>query len=135
MLAAEHLVLNLDDAATKRQLLTRIGALRRLWRLELVRYRPRRTDRQNRWYWPCIVGAFAQYLNEQDYEVTSPEQAHEILKAKFLTVDVVHKQTGNVLGQRVRSTTELDVEEFTGYAERCRAWLLEFFGIMVPDPE
>lgn len=131
----ESSLCNLDNATEKRALLVRIGALRGPWRVELTHYRARRSDRQNRWYWPCVVTAFAQYLTEQDFEITTKEQAHEVLKAKFVTVDVINKSTGEILGQRVRSTTELSTAEFSDYCERCRAWLLEFFGIVVPDPE
>jgi hypothetical protein len=128
-------LINFDDAGAKRELLSRLGALRGPYRVEVTRLRPRRTDRQNRWYWPAIVTPFAQYLSAQDYDVTSPEQAHAILKERFLRIEVVNKTTGEVIGQRVRSTTELSIEEFGDYCDRCAAWLSEFFGIVIqPGP-
>lgn len=131
----EQFVCNFDNAADKRMVLRRIGTLSGLWRLELMPYRARRTDAQNRYYWGVLVAAFRDYLNQQDYEITRAEQVHELLKCKLLTVDVANPATGEIIGQRVRSTTELSVEEFTDYVERARAWLLDFFGIIVPDPE
>ena len=130
-MATEQHMLNADDIQQKRALLAHIGALRGRWRVELTHFRPRRTDRQNAFYWPAIVTPLADYLSAQDYDVTTTQQAHEILKARFLTVDVVHKETGRVVGQRVRSTTELSIEDFATYCDRCSAWLGEFFGIAV----
>jgi hypothetical protein len=77
---------------------------------------------------------FADFLAAQDYEMNTPEEAHEILKAKLLTRPVVRPDTGEIIGRIVRSTTELSTEEMTDYIERCRAWLLDFFGIMTNDP-
>lgn len=131
----EQFVCNFDNVTDKRLVLRRIGTLSGLWRIELVRYRARRTDAQNRYYFGVLVTAFADYLSEQDYEITTREHAHELIKGKFLIVDVVHPTTGESIGRRVRSTTELSVEEFSEYIDRCRAWLLDFFGIIVPDPE
>jgi hypothetical protein len=56
------------------------------------------------------------------------------LKAKFLTRPVVRPDTGELIGRIVRSTTDLSTEEMTDYIERCRAWLLDFFGVMTNDP-
>lgn len=127
----ESAVVNMDDLAAKRALLSKLGTLRGEWRIELVKYRPRRSDRQNRFYWPAIVAPLAQRMAEDDYDVTTPEQAHEILKARFLTVPVVNKTTGEILGNRVRSTTELTTEEFADYVDRCAAFMADYFGIVV----
>lgn len=130
-MATEQHILDCANIAQKRALLSRIGALRGHWRIELTHYRPRRGEKANAFYWAAIVTPFADHLTAQDYDVTTPEQAHEILKQRFLSVDVVNKGTGQVVGQRVRSTTELDVGEFALYVERCQAWLSEFFGLVL----
>ncbi len=130
----ESLLIDFDNVTQKRSVLTRLGVLKGQWRVELIPYRARRSDQQNKWYHPCIVGALFQFLREQDYDITHPDDAHEILKAKFLTVDVLDPQTGQVIGKRVRSTTTLSTAEFSDYCDRCRAWMLDFFGIVCPDP-
>lgn len=127
----EQHILDCANLEQKRALLSRIGALRGRWRVELTHFRPRRTEKQNAFYWPGVVVPFADYLSAQDYDITTAEQAHEILKARFLTVDVVNKETGETIGTRVRSTTELDIGEFQLYVERCQSWLSEFFGLVL----
>ena len=124
-----------DDATQRRTTLAHLVALRGRWRLTLTPFRVRRTDAQNAYYWAVIVELFYEFLRAQDWSISSPTDAHEILKSKFLTVDVVHPQTGETIGQRVRSTTELNVEQMSDYLERCRHWLQEFFGLVLPDAE
>lgn len=118
-----------------REIADRLAEFSGLYRIEISPARNQRSNRQNRWYWGCIVAAFADYCNEQDYEITEPDQAHEFLKARFLAVTVRCRDTGEVIGRRVRSTTELDTAQFADYCERCRSWLADFFGIVVPDPD
>lgn len=126
--------MDLDDIGNKRQLMAQIGTLTGLYRIEIEPARDVRSNRQNRWYWGCIVEALAQYMCEQDYDITGPYEVHEFLKARFLAVTVKDRKTGEVIGRRVRSTTELDTAQFSEYCERCRAWLADFFGIVVEDP-
>jgi hypothetical protein len=130
----EH-VIDFDQLPQKRAVLSRIGTLRGRYRLELTPYRQRRSDRQNRYYFPCVCKPLSDYLSEGDYDVTTVEQAHAILKERFLTCDVVNKRTGEVIGRRVRSTTELSTVEFAEFVERSRAFLLDFFGIVTVDPD
>lgn len=130
----ESAIVDFSNTDAKRALLSRLGALRGRYRVEVVKFRPRRSLAQNAYYWGCITTPLANWLSEQEAEPVEPEAAHGILAAKFLTIDVVDKRTGEVLGQRVRSTTELSTLEFMDYCERARAWLAEFFGIIVPDP-
>lgn len=129
----EQLLCDFDNVAEKRALLTRLGVLRGPWRVELSRYRETRSTAANRYYWGVVVAAFYNFLREQDYAVNHPEDAHELLKAKFLKRDVVDPATGEIIETITRSTARLDVGEFADYLTRCRAWLLDFFGIILPD--
>ena len=135
MAQSSKTVINFDDVDQKRKLLIHLGTLRGRWRVEIKPDRAQRSSAQNRWYWSCLATPLAQYLSEQDYDITSAEQAHEILRARFLTVDVVNRATGEVVGQRVRSSTELDTAQFADFCERSRTWMADFFNIIVPDPE
>ncbi len=70
--------------------------------------RPKRTDRQNRYYWGVYLPLIAKEKNEPDID-----RLHELFRGKFLTQGVV-----DVLGEKVRmkrSTTELGVGEFCDY--------------------
>src|SRR3990167_3660491 len=72
--------------------------------------RPKRTDRQNRYYWGVYLPLIAKEKNESDLD-----RLHELFKGKFLTTGVVE-----VLGEKVRmkrSTTELSVSEFSEYIQ------------------
>jgi hypothetical protein len=130
---SESLILNLSDRRAKQSLMAHLAGLQGEWRIELCRYRARRTDAQNRFYHPCLCKPLADFLTEQG-QPTTMEEAHEILKHKFLRVSVVHPETGEFIGERTRSTTTLDVAEFSEYIEQCMAWLADTFGIVCPDP-
>jgi hypothetical protein len=125
------IIADMSDRAIKSKVMAQVGAFQGEWRIEAKRYRPRRTDRQNRYYWPCFVNAFGEYLREQGNDLSN-DQAHEILKAKFLRVAVVDQQTGERF-VFVRSTTTLNTVEFNEYLDKCAATLAEI-GITVPDP-
>lgn len=127
--------LNMDEPENKRRLMSKVGLLRGWWEVEISPRRNTRSLQQNKWYWSQIVAPLAEYLSDQDYNVTTSEEAHELLKARFLATTVFCKRTGDVLCRRVRSTTELTTEEFADYCERCRAWLSDFFNLQIQDPD
>lgn len=104
-----------------------------LWRIEICQHRQRRTDRQNRYYWPCFVAPFAKWLTENWGENYTAEQAHEILKARFLTVEKVDPNTGELF-TFIRSTTDLDTVEFNRYLDQCGEFLATYCGFVVPEP-
>lgn len=128
-------ILNLDDRDMKRRFIGWIGTLAGAYEVDVKPRRDTRSLRQNAWYWSCIVAPLADFLAAQDYELCSIGDAHEILKAKFLTDPVVNPATGEVVASRTRSTTDLTTAEFANYCDRARAWLWDFFGIHTNDPE
>ena len=113
-----------------------INALRKLrgrYRFDIRKHRARRSDRQNRYYWPCFVHVLGGYLRDQG-ETTTDNEAHEILKHKFLQMSVMADHATGEMVEYTRSTTELDTSEFNEYLDRCAHWLSDFFGIIVPEP-
>jgi hypothetical protein len=128
-----QVVIDMTRPAEKQMILEFVRKLDGMHRVEIVKYRPRRTDSQNRYYWPCVVQPFADFLRAQGQTITD-EQAHDLMKAKFLTISVINPGSGEVIGERVRSTTELKVEEFGEYLEKVMAWLADMFGIECPIP-
>lgn len=124
-------VLDMDDAKIRAKAINRLRDMRGRWRFDVVRYRPRRSDRQNRYYHPCIVSPFGELLREAGNDYTN-EDAHELLKHKFLRGEWINEKTGEVCTY-TRSTTKLDTAEFNDYLDRCAAWLAEL-GVEVPDP-
>lgn len=103
-------------------------------RIEILNYRPRRSDRQNNAYWDMVCEPFADWLTIEWGEPFTKEDAHDQLRRQFLRKDCVHPVTGEV-AERVRSTTELDTAEFSEYFDRCRDLLAQMCGIIVEDPD
>lgn len=126
-------IVNMSDPKSKNFLLSHMRELDGTWRVELVRHRPRRSDRQNRWYWPCFVASFGDWLRAQGDDYTDQE-AHEFLRGKFLRRTVVNNETGEIIGDTVTSTASLTTAEFNEYLDKCAAWLAEFTGAVIPEP-
>lgn len=91
-----------------------------------------RTSQQNR-YIHRLFTIFTQALNELGNDFTMA-QVKGICAAKFLVVEEVEKSTGEVIGERIRSTTELNTVEFNEYFEKIIAWAATVFGIVLPLP-
>jgi hypothetical protein len=134
----ETLIVNFARQAERELLWSKLRMLVGTWRLELTQYRPRRTDRQNRYYWPAFVAPFGNFLRGCDLEVAgsliTDLKAHEILKFKFLRETAFHPLTGELIGDLTRSSTGLSIPEFNDYLDRCGAYLLTEFDIEVPQP-
>lgn len=126
--------IDFDNEKHKRVLYESMKGLHGPHRVRISESRSGRTNAQNAWYWATTVTGLQNFLNEQGEPYTK-EQAHEILKAKFLSEPVPDPNTGEVLTWRVKSTTELTTKEFAEYHDNCRNWLREMFGIDTPNPE
>lgn len=96
--------------------------------VEIRKHVRKRSLEQNKLYWKCIVERVWQLMNAQGNAYTR-EQAHDFLRDMHLRVEVVNPLTGEIMGHRTMSTTELSVEEFTEYIEKCNVWCCEFFGV------
>jgi hypothetical protein len=110
-----------------------VETLRGRHRVSICPFRPRRSDRQLRYYWPAFVQPLARWLCENWGEPHEPEDAHEILKGRFLRVERVDRRTGEVF-LRVGSTGDLDTARFNRYLDDCANFLAEYCGIEVPPP-
>lgn len=126
-------VVDCDNAALRARLGAYVERLRGRQRIEIVRYRPRRSDRQNAYYWPCIVEPFAQWLSEHWGENFTADDAHAILKGRLLVREFVDPATGELFS-RVGSTADLTTLEFSQYVDRAKQLLLEYCEIAVPPP-
>ena len=122
--------IDLSDRESKRRLLADIGPLQGMYEVEIEPRKLTRTLAQNRLWHAAIVKPFFEFLYEQDYDISNKDQAHELLKEKFLRVPVINKATGEELMWRTRSTTELDIAEFCRLVDAAAAWLDQTFGII-----
>lgn len=85
--------------------------------------KPKRSTSQNSYYWGCVLPTISAETGEE------VEDLHELFKQRFL---VNGKKM--VRGHEIvvyRSTTELNVGEFSDFISRIEVWT----GIHIPTPE
>lgn len=71
-------------------------------------------------------------LNELGNKFTMQE-VKDMMKAKFLLEDVVNKETGECLGQKIKPTSSLNKLEMVDFIEAIIMWADEL-GIVIPRP-
>jgi hypothetical protein len=130
----KELILDLSNFQVKAQLLNHIRSLEGKFRIKIVKEHKRRSDQQNSYYHAVIVDLFGDWLRENGYDLTN-DDAHEMLRDRFLREDVIAPATGEIIGSRNKSTTKLSTVEFIEYNEKCAQWMAEFCGIVVPPPD
>lgn len=91
--------------------------------ITIRKWRGRRTDNANRYYWGVVVALIAEHCG---YD---PEECHDALKLLFLTD---HGSEGPL--PHVKSTASLNTTEFCDYIDRVRAWAATDLGVVIPDP-
>lgn len=84
----------------------------------LRRRRQKRSNHANRFYWGYVLTAIAEATGY------TKDEAHDALKYQFLRED------GDSPLVKVRSTTDLSVQEFSEYLERVMAFGATTFGIV-----
>lgn len=93
----------------------------------------KRTSPQNRYYWGVIVFYWSEILTQEYGEQITTAQTHEFLKSNFNFVELVNKETGEILRLQ-KSTTENKTLEMEEYHKICRDKALEFFNVTIPLP-
>ncbi len=133
MTGKKEYILDMDNPREKQMALDLLRGLTGIHRLEICKHRPRRSDRQNRYYWPCFVKPFGDYLREHGNKHFNDEMAHEVLKRMFLEASAINDETGEAYTY-VRSTTDLNTSEFNEYLDKCASFLAIDCGFIVADP-
>lgn len=131
-MSATVLQIDFNSEPERHMLYKKLRQLRGVYRVEVCRWRPRRSDRQNRRYWPAMVVPFAEFLREQGQVVTELE-AHELIKHKLLRKTWQDPKTGE-RHDYTQSSTDLNLEEFTAFTQAVECWLSDF-GIVVDEVE
>ena len=94
----------------------------------------KRSSQANRYYWGVVVELIGRGLKDAGWDPRecTPESVHETLRMRFLSTD---KAIGNdAVITRLRSTTELDKEEFGAYLEHCIRFAAEYLNVVIPEP-
>src|SRR5687767_13043141 len=89
-----------------------------LWWFELRRCRNQRSLSQLAYYWAVVLVDVAAGMSEAWGETVTPEQVHEFCRNAFLARDIINRNTGEVRGQTVPSTSSLDTNEFSEYLDK-----------------
>ena len=99
--------------------------------LTIERESRKRTLQQNKRYFGAIVGAWLLILKGLGYREYDAQTAHEMLASRFLTIEVFNNNTGEIIGRRVRSTTELNTIDFNNFMDQAEQYLLEEWGVTI----
>ena len=111
-----------------------LDGLKGKWRIDFKRYRPRRSDAQNAYYWGVMIPHVKEGLAEAWGESLSSDEVHEYLKSLFLTKPIVNRRSGELVGTRPGSSSKLDVGEFIEYSDKVILWAAEYLGVEIPSP-
>jgi len=87
------------------------------------KYRRKRSLPQNAYFHGVVCLILG---NEWGYTV---DEAHSAISVEFLTISEEGKP------DRIRSTTDLDTEEFTQFIESVKIWAAQEFNVYIPDAE
>jgi hypothetical protein len=101
-------------------------------RITLEKVSAKRSLQQNA-YLHLLFTIFTESLNELGNDFTMDE-VKELCKAKFALIDVMNKDTGECLGQRIKGTSEMTKTELNLFIENIIRWAADYFSIVLPYP-
>lgn len=103
--------------------------------LTVDEWKDKRSNPQNRYYRGVICELIGDALKDSGWEPKecSNDAVHAMLKLRFLKEDRPIGKDGEFLTV-VKSTTELDKEEFGAYIEHCIRFAAEYLNVVIPEP-
>lgn len=106
------------------------GNINRRVVVDLKRWHPVRSNQQNKavmGYWMSII------MEELGNRAHDKDSLYYAIKGECFYIEHVNKKTGAIL-KEPRKTSNLDTAEYSKFMETFRAYVLDFFGIFLPDP-
>ena len=91
-----------------------------------------RSVEQNAYYWGVVVPLVQSGLTDAGWQF-GKQETHDLLKAKFLQIEKVNKDTGVVI-KSVGTTTTITTTEFMDFVASVQQWAAEFLNVQIPDP-
>jgi hypothetical protein len=91
----------------------------------------KRSLSQNAYYHGCIIPIVRQGFKDLGH-LLSNDETHLFLKNRFLKVELI-SEDGEVLGERIKSTTELTKGEFIEYINQIQQFGAEILNVYIPD--
>lgn len=101
--------------------------------LTLEKRSKKRSNPQNSYLWSVVYGCARKAFMDIGYVLTLDE-VHKTFQEKFLKTDIVHPDTGEIIANKIKSTTELDTFEFNEYFEAIIRWCAEYLSVEIPYP-
>ena len=93
-----------------------------------------RSNQQNRYLHAAFTILSTELINYTGDERYTAVMVKDIVKCKFLTVDMINESSGEVIGTRIKSTAELSTLEMNEFIENMIRWAAEQFNITIPYP-
>lgn len=101
--------------------------------IKIEKARKKRSNPQNAYYHSVVIPLVQQGLKDTG-NIMTRENVHDLLKLRFLKIQVnVNESTGEFI-ERIKSTTELSTSEMMDYIAEIQQFSAEYFGIVIPDP-
>lgn len=100
--------------------------------IKINKFSSKRSLPQNS-YQHLLYSIFRDALNDLGNEFTMQE-VKDLCKYKFLLIDVINEETGEVIGKRIKGTSELSKVETMEYLDKIIEWAKESFNIKLPLP-
>lgn len=98
--------------------------------VEMKRWHPVRSNQQNRavlGYWMTII------MDEIGHHAHDKDSLYYAIKTECFYAEIVNEKTGQTI-KVPKKTSNLDKAEYSRFMETFRAYVLDFFGIHLPDP-
>jgi hypothetical protein len=130
----EPIVVNFSDADRKRDFMFRLAALRDRWKITLEKCGPRRSIKSNQRYWAAVIPTFQRFMQQHGQYFTK-EEIHEFALQKFASRAVVNPLTGDVLSVIGQRSSKMNQERFIKFVEDFEGWMVDVFGLVVPEVE
>jgi len=104
--------------------------------VECSLYKPKRSNKQNNWYWGPCMATIIEDIKEQTGDKYTKEEIHDWNMAKVIKPKL---ETREMLGQTIviyktKSTAEMTTEEFIEFKDIIQRYWAER-DIVIPDPE
>ena len=112
--------------------LSKYFAGKEIW-IEVERKRKHRTLNQNAYYWAVVIKMISDAMNEAGEHV-HPQEVHEFLKFRFLRVQKIDHDSGELLYEYSRSTASLGTADFGIYLDACIQFAAEYLNTVIPPP-
>jgi hypothetical protein len=132
--AIKYQAFNMDSAENKRRLAIELGSLRGLWHVNLKPCRLTCSVAQRGYIHGTIFPMLAAWMKEEGWENCTEEYAKELLKHKHLRISLPDPETGEEI-YVTQSTESLTRAEYNKFIDDCRAWMLKWCNVFVPEPD